>query len=120
MENENKLLRCARLIVILTGGVLAVLCVAALLLVPRAARMIEHTEQTLSRLDELVETADAALVSASAAAENANWLVADNSDAVSEAMDKFNSVDFDALNRAINDLADIVEPLAKVSNFFNR
>ena len=35
-------------------------------------------------------------------------------------MEKFNSVDFDALNRAINDLAYIVEPLAKVSNFFNR
>ena len=120
MDNENKLLRCARLTVILTGGILAVLCVAALLLVPKEANMIDHTERTLSRIDELAEAADAALTSASTAAENANQLVADNSDAVSEAMDKFNSVDFDALNRAINDLADIVEPLAKVSNFFSK
>ncbi len=120
MEKETKALRYARMTVLLTGCILALLCTAALLLVPKAVQTLEHAEVTLTKIDTLTETAEAALTTANDAAATADKLVADNSDAVSEAMEKFNSVDFDALNRAINDLADIVEPLAKVSNFFNR
>jgi hypothetical protein len=36
---------------------------------------------------------------------------------VEEALDKLNGIDLDTLNRAIADLAAVVEPLA---NFFNR
>ena len=120
MDNEIKTLRYARATAILTGALLLVICVAAVLLVPRAVRILDHAEETLSTIDSTAATADAALASANTAADSAAKLVADNADAVSEAMEKFNSVDFDALNKAINDLADIVEPLARVSNFFNR
>ena len=120
MENENKTLRYTRVTAFLTGALLVVICVVAVLLVPRAVRILDHAEETLSAIDATAETANAALVAANTAADTANRLVADNADAVSEAMEKFNSVDFDALNKAINDLADIVEPLARVSNFFNR
>lgn len=120
MENGNKALRYARINVWLTGAILVVLCAAAALLLPKAVRTLDHAEETLSAVDTLAATANEALVSANRAADTANKLVADNADAVSEAMEKFNSVDFGALNKAINDLADIVEPLARVSNFFNR
>ena len=119
MENE-KLLRCARTVVWLLGALLAVICVVSVILVPRALRALERVDDTLSGVDSLTRTAEAALTTANAAAERANKLVADNADAVAEAMEKFNSVDFDSLNRAIKDLADIVAPLARVSNLFNR
>ena len=122
-----------RLNVWLTAAVLAALCLALVLVVPRVTAAVDRLTGTLSRLDavlsevnDLSDKADdtlaaatQALESATEAADNANRLVEDNSDAVAEAMEKFNSVDFEALNRAINDLADIVEPLAKVANLFN-
>ena len=127
MENENRTLRYARINVWLTGAILIVLCVAAILVVPRTLRTLARAEETLGQISELsqavgatMETADSALAAANAAADAASQIAADNADAVAEALQKFNSVDFDALNKAINDLADIVEPLARVSNFFNR
>ena len=132
METGNdRLLRYVRIGVWLVGALLAVAVIALVVLLPRVSQTLDRAMSTfeqmqtvLARVDELsvkadeaLETATAALESATAAADNANKLVVDNSDAVSEAMAKFNSVDFEALNRAINDLADIVEPLARVSNF---
>lgn len=127
MENENNaLLRYVRVGVWLIGALLAVVCLALLLAMPRVLRTFDHMETVLTEVDELsvkadkaLETAIDALESANTVAGNANQLVEDNADAVSEAMEKFNSVDFVALNKAINDLADIVEPLARVSNFFS-
>ena len=120
MDKENKALRYARINVWLTGALFAVICITAVILVPKAAHTLDHAEDALSSLDALSATASDALAAANEAAETANKLVADNADAVGEAMEKFNSVDFETLNRAINDLADIVEPLARVSNLFNR
>ena len=120
MEQGNKALRYARINVWLTGTLLVVICVAAAILVPKAAQIMQHAEETLSHIDTLAVTANDALAAANEAAETANRLVADNADALGEAMAKFNSVDFEALNRAIGDLADIVEPLARVSNLFSR
>ena len=39
--------------------------------------------------------------------------------AVEQATEKLNIIDFETLNRAIEDLADVVEPLAKFFNVFN-
>ena len=52
--------------------------------------------------------------------ENANKMVTDNTDAVAEALAKLGGIDFETLNQAIRDLADVVEPLARLTNFFNR
>ncbi len=121
MENDQRKILCwMRIGVLLLAALFATVCVAAFRLVPPALHALSHAEETLSDIDGLVSTADAALTAANAAASTANKVVADNADAVSDAMEKINSVDFDTLNRAINDLADIVEPLARVSNFFSR
>lgn len=126
MEND-RLFRYVRIGTWLTGALLAAVCLALVLVLPRLTHALDRMEQTMQRIDALsedvgstLETAGEALESATVAANNANQLVVDNSDAVSEAMTKINSVDFEALNKAIRDLADIVEPLARVSNFFNR
>lgn len=127
MEKENKTLRYVRINAYLTAAILIVICVVAALLVPRTVRTLARVEEMLGQIGELsqavgatMKTADSALTAANAAADTANQIAADNADAVAEALQKFNSVDFIALNKAINDLADIVEPLAKVSNFLNR
>lgn len=117
METEKKLLLCARICVGLLAALLAVLCAVSVLVVPKTLQTLERMNDTLQSIDSLMETAEDALEAANDAANSANKLVADNADAVAEAMEKFNSVDFEALNRAINDLADIVEPLAKLTSY---
>ena len=50
--------------------------------------------------------------------ENVNVLAAESQTVVSDAMEKLDTIDIDTLNKAIQDLSDVVEPLAKVSKFF--
>ena len=50
--------------------------------------------------------------------ENVNTLTTDSQSAVTEAIEKLDAIDIDTLNKAIRDLSDVVEPLAKVSHFF--
>jgi len=47
--------------------------------------------------------------------ENVNSLAADSQSAVADAMKKLDTIDIETLNKAIKDLAAVVEPLAKVS-----
>ena len=50
--------------------------------------------------------------------ENVNVLAAESQSVVSDAMEKLDTIDIDTLNKAIQDLSDVVEPLAKVSKLF--
>ena len=50
--------------------------------------------------------------------ENVNMLAAESQSAVADAMAKLDTIDIEALNKAIKDLAAVVEPLAKVSKIF--
>lgn len=46
--------------------------------------------------------------------EEVNGLVQSSQVGLEQTMEKFNSIDFDTLNKAINDLSRVVEPLAKL------
>lgn len=117
MEDKQKLMRCA---VVLIAVLLAVVCLASILVVPRTLRALEHAERTLSNADGLIKTADRALATATEAVGAANRLVEENADNVSGMMEKINAIDFDALNRAIGDLADIIAPLARLVGLLGR
>ena len=62
-----------------------------------------------SDLSGMVENVDA-LVS------NVDGLVSTSQDGVEQTIAKLNGIDFEALNQAIQDLSDVIEPIA---NFFN-
>ena len=46
-------------------------------------------------------------------------LVVTGEQSVEETMKKLGAIDFETLNRAIENLADVIEPLAKFFNIFN-
>lgn len=50
--------------------------------------------------------------------KNVDDLVVTSQAGVEQAMDQLNAIDFNTLNRAIDDLADVVDPLAKFFNVF--
>ena len=84
-----------------------------------ASQVHDMTGQAETILDNMEtvtqELADADLGSM---VENVNVLAAESQSVVSEAMEKLDTIDIDTLNKAIQDLSDVVEPLAKVSKLF--
>ena len=50
--------------------------------------------------------------------ENMNSMLTDNSQSLTDAVDKMNNIDFDGLNKAIKDLQDAVGPFASFMNRF--
>lgn len=78
--------------------------------------MAGQAETILDNMETVTqELADADLGSM---VENVNVLAAESQSVVSEAMEKLDTIDIDTLNKAIQDLSDVVEPLAKVSKLF--
>ena len=49
--------------------------------------------------------------------ENVDALVVTGQEGIEQAMDKINAIDFEALNQAIQDLSDVINP---ITNFFNK
>ena len=78
--------------------------------------MTQQAETVMGNLETV--TQDLADSDLGAMVDHVNSLVSDSQTAITEAMKKLDTVDIVTLNKAIQDLADIVEPLAKVSNFF--
>lgn len=78
--------------------------------------MAQEADTVMGNLNTVTQAlADADLGSM---VDNVNTLTADSQTVVAEAIEKIDTIDIDTLNKAIEDLADVVEPLAKVSNFF--
>ena len=135
---DKKQERLAKLQCILTG-VAAACCLGVFVLVcalmPRVYGLAEQTETVLTDLEAVTgqlegqmdgiltnleeatkELAQADLVGM---VENVDTLATTSQSAVEHATQKLDTIDLDTLNKAIKDLADVVEPLARFFNVFN-
>lgn len=101
-----------------------VILIAALRILPQMdqvmAQVYTLAEQAGAVLANL-ETVTEALADADLAGmvENIDALAVTSQEGVAKAMEKINAMDIEALNKAITDLAKVVEPLAKLVNVFN-
>ena len=75
----------------------------------KLSNIVKTVESKLETLDSTVKDIDKMV-------KNVDDLVVSNTQNLSEAVEKLNAIEFDKLNKAINDFSDTVEPLA---NFFN-
>ena len=107
----------------------ALCCVGVLYLIwslmPQITLIGQQAEITLADLQTTltnleVITAELAEADLGSMADNVDSLVTSSQAGVEQAMKKLNSIDFDTLNSAIRNLSDVVEPLAKFFNVFNR
>jgi len=83
-------------------------------LMPQVQELTTQTEVVLKNLTEVTD--QLAGMDLGAMVENVDELVITSQAGVEQAMNTLNSIDFDTLNQAIEDLAAVIEPLA---NFFN-
>ena len=87
----------------------AVLLVAVLRLLPQMETVLANLETTTQQL----AAADLASM-----AENMDSLVVTGQESLEQTMDIIEKLDLETLNKAIEDLASVIEPLAKLSNMF--
>jgi len=103
-------------------SILAAVCVVGLFalvytLMPQVQALTVQTEVVLTNLTEVTD--QLAGMDLGAMVENVDELVVTSKDGVEQTMEKLNSIDFAALNQAIADLSDVIEPLAKFFNIFH-
>lgn len=135
---DKKQERLAKLQCILTG-VAAACCLGILILVctlmPRVYGLVEKTETVLTNLEAVTGqlegqmdgiltnleevTQELAQTDLAGMVENVDTLATTSQSAVEHATEKLDTMDLDTLNKAIKDLADVVEPLARFFNVFN-
>lgn len=111
--------RSARLHCILTF-VSALCCVAVLVTVlgilPKVDGVITQMDAVLSNLEQT--TAQLAAIDLQGMVSDVDALVTTGQQSLQQTMEKVNAIDYESLNRAIKDLADVIEPLAKFFNAF--
>lgn len=129
-EGKNTRLFAAMMItnIVLLACVLVILAV----LVPKTLKVINDSEEALAEARELtayaqtsleninviIDSANTMVVDADQMVKEANQILVDNTEDMEAALDNFNSVDFETLNKAIGDLSAAVEPLARLSRMF--
>ena len=130
--------RLAKLQCILTG-VAAACCLGIFILVctlmPRVYGLAKQAETVLDDLEAVTGqlegqmaviltnlddvTKELAQADLAGMVENVDTLATTSQNAVEHATEKLDTIDLDTLNKAIQDLADVVEPLARFFNVFN-
>ena len=100
--------------------VAAVFCVGVFVLIfnflPQVDAVITQMQTVLGNLETTTE--ELASLDLQSMVDGIDTLVASGQDGLAQTMEKLNTIDTATLNKAIQDLAAVVEPLAKVSNMF--
>ncbi|HAL88425.1 MAG TPA: hypothetical protein DFH97_01360 [Clostridiales bacterium] len=89
-------------------------------LMPQVNGILGQAEQAMGQIQTVLgnlesTTTQLAKVDLAGMVDNVDSLVVTGQQSLEESMGKLNGVDFDALNQAIKDLADVIEPLAKMT-----
>ena len=99
----------------------AVSCVGLFVLVctlmPRVEALTVQMETVLTNLETVTD--QLAGMDLGSMVKNVDELVTTSRAGVEQAMKQLQTIDFKTLNKAIKDLADVVEPLARFFNVFN-
>ena len=124
---QRKTLRQTRITALAFLTLLIVTVLALAYALPKIMALASHADEVLTTTAELaaavgdfVEETRPMIEDVSALVANANDLVLDNTEAVSDAVTKLNDIDIERLNEAIDGLATAVQPLARLGELFSR
>lgn len=104
---------------------MAVLVVMVFRLMPQINEILAQAQHAFNQvgtvLDYLEQTSyQLSQVDLQGMVSNVDGLVTTGQQSLEASMEKLNGVDFEALNKAIKDLAAVIEPLAKMTKVFGR
>ena len=118
-KSNRQKIRMGRILCVL-ALVAALCCTAAFgviaCLVPQVNTVLAQTQSVLGNLETTSQ--QLASLDLESMISNVDALVVSGQAGIEQSMEKLNTVDFETLNKAIQDLSDVIEPLAKFSNMF--
>lgn len=118
-ENSRKQLNYARIqcfFSIVAAACCIAILVIALQMVPVVQNFVAQAEIILGDLE--TATHNLAKIDLTGTIDNVNGLLTTTQSGVEEAMEKINAIDFETLNSAIADLAEVIKPLANAAKWF--
>lgn len=117
--NSRKQLNYSRiqcLFSVITAVCCAAMLIAVLQLMPAVTELAGQAETILANLETV--TGELAKIDLAGTVSNINTLVTASQTAVGEATEKLNAIDLETLNAAIEDLANVIKPLANAAKWF--
>ncbi len=118
MLNVNKkTLGWQRFAALMVLATFMVILVTALILVPQIVETLNNINKVAGEVEQSLQGVDTMVAEMTSASENLNKLVDDNAQGLTAAVENLANVDFDGLNKAIQDLQDAIGPMA---TFFNK
>ena len=126
LKNQQQSAKNSRIAAICTCLIFIVVTIVSVILVPKAQNTMKkvrdtmtHAEATLTQAETTLNEIEKTVVSAQQSLEeidtmvgNVNTLVEENTEGVSSIIDKVTELDIDGLNKSIQDLSNVVTPLA--------
>lgn len=106
----KKQLNMMKALMFAMAGIFLMLLIAVAVLVPKITTTLDNANVALEQISYTAEQMDDVLISVEA-------LVEDSSEGVTQALENMNSIDFEKLNKSIDDFNSVVSPL---SGFFGR
>jgi len=116
IERQERDIKVSRITAFAECALLAVLIMVFAILVPRFYATVHRVEETMDEVDILVDHAEESLSEVTNFAKDADEVIEANGEKVSLAIDNFNSVDFESLNKSISEIAEVIEPVIEVVN----
>ncbi|MBO6146931.1 MAG: hypothetical protein J6O70_05075 [Lachnospiraceae bacterium] len=127
LEADKKEVKYAKRAAFFMMGLCVIFLVAALIIVPKVVETLGHVNEAVIAAGETLEGADEALKnintmsgSITDTSDQMNTMLTENAQSLTDAVEKMNSIDFEGLNKAIQDLQDAVGPFASFMNKFSR
>ncbi len=101
---------------LMVGAIMVVIVGAVLYIKPMITDIYDSTMISLANLETLTDDLNVQMKQADleGTVSNINKLTVQATGDLSDAMDRLNSIDFETLNKAIKNLNDTVEPLARL------
>ena len=125
LEADKKEVKYAKRAAFFMMGIFAIFLIAAIIIVPKVVITLNSANTAIMAANDTLAQANEALTgintmtgSITGTSEKMNSMLADNSQALTDAVDKMNKIDFEGLNQAIQDLQDAVGPFATFMNKF--
>ena len=113
-KSQRKETKSGRISAIATVALAIAFIITLSVFLPIAVSTLEKVNTTLTEAENVAIAAQESLDEIDSMVENFNGVIVDNTDSVNKALTKVGSFDVDSLNRSIEELASILDPLARL------
>ena len=120
IEKQEHDIKLTKVIAFAECSLLVVLIVVFLVLIPRFFTTVQKVETTMEDVNQLIDLTEKSLENIQDLVADADEIMMKNEQSIASALENFNKVDFDSLNRSIASLGDIMQPILDMLSVFDK